>query len=124
MTVAQRSSAHDLIAAKGQAVTLTRQAAGAYDPATGAAAITTSTQAGKGVILPLSPMRKNGDSIVEGDQAMLLSGLNSAGAALTAPKVSDTVTDSNSKVWTLIGIEPLAPAGLSIIYDCVIRGVD
>lgn len=124
MTVAQRSSAHDLIAAKGQAVTLTRQAAGTYDPATGAAAITTSTQAGKGVILPLSPMRKNGDSIVEGDQAMLLSGLNAAGTALTAPKVSDTVTDSNSKVWTLIGIEPLAPAGLSIIYDCVIRGVD
>lgn len=124
MTVAQRSRAHDLIAAKGQAVTLTRRASGAYDPATGQAAITTTTQAGKGVILPLAPMRKNGDSIVEGDQQLLLSGLNAAGAALTAPKVNDTVTDKNSKVWTLIAIEPLSPAGLSIIFDCVIRGVD
>lgn len=121
MTVAQRSRAHDLIAAKGQAVTLTRRASGAYDPATGQAAITTTTQAGKGVILPLSAFAKAQGNIVEGDQQLLLSGLNASGAALTAPKVDDTVTDAGGTVWSLVAIEPLAPAGLSIIYDCVIR---
>lgn len=121
MTVAQRSRAHDMIAAKGQAVTLTRRTAGAYDPATGAAAITPTTQTGKGVILPLSAFRKTAGNIAEGDQQLLLSALKSDGTVLTDPKVDDTVTDANSDVWSLIAIEPLSPAGLDIIFDCVIR---
>lgn len=46
MTVAQRSTANRLIADKGQTVTLTRRASGAYNPATGTSAITTTTQTG------------------------------------------------------------------------------
>ena len=72
-----RTEAADMIADFGQAVTLTRRASGTYDPATGSAAITTSTQSGKGVILPLSAFRKSGDSIIEGDQQFLLSALTS-----------------------------------------------
>lgn len=123
MTVAQRLSAHAMIEAKGQAVTLTRRASGTYNPATGAASISTSTQTGKGVILPLAPYRKAGNTnIVAGDETLLLSGLNSAGAVLTAPKIDDSVTDANGKVYTLVAIEALAPAGLAILYDCVVRG--
>lgn len=121
MTVAQRLSAHSQIAAKGQTVTLTRRASGAYNTATGTAAITTTTQTGKGVILPLGGYRKGDGMIVAGDEMLLLSGLDSAGVALTEPGVNDLVTDANSGVYTLIAVDPLRPAGLPIIYQCVVR---
>lgn len=122
MTVAQRINADAMIAAKGQAVTLTRRASGAYNPATGTAAITTSTQTGKGVILPLAGYRKiDGTSVVAGDETLLLSGLNSAGSPLTAPIVGDYVTGIDGAAYALTVIDPLRPAGLSIMYDCVIR---
>lgn len=122
MTVAQRINADAMIAAKGQAVTLTRRASGAYNPATGTAAITTSTQTGKGVILPLAGYRKiDGTSVVAGDETLLLSGLNSAGSPLTAPIVGDYVTGTDGATYAMTVIDPLRPAGLSIMYDCVIR---
>lgn len=122
MTVAQRSRAADVIARKGQAITLTRMAAGAYNPATGTSPVTETEQAGKGVILPLSTFRKaNGANIVEGDQQLLLSALKADGSVLTIPHVNDVVTDANGADWTIIAIEPLSPAGLDILYDCVVR---
>ncbi len=122
MTALKRITANRMIAANGQTVTLTRRAAGAYNPATGsAAAITPTTQTGKGVILPLAPMRKNGDSIVEGDQQLLLSALTSTGGVLALPHVNDTVTLADASVLTIIAVEPLTPAGLDILYDCIVR---
>lgn len=110
-----------MLGSKGQAVVLTRRASGPYDPATGSSTITETTQGGRGVFLPLSPFRKSIGNIAEGDQQLLLSALTSAGAALSAPHVDDTVMDANSAVWSLISVDPLAPAGLDIIYDCVVR---
>lgn len=124
MTVAQRSRAHDMIDAKGQSVTLTRRTAGTYNPATGAAAITTSTQTGKGVILPLAAGLRHmgGTNIPLGAKQCLLSGLNTAGTALTAPKVDDTLTDANGDVYVISEVNPHEPAGLSIIHDLMIVG--
>lgn len=123
MTAAQRLSADRMIDAKGQAVTLTRRAAGAYNPATGAAAITPSTQTGKGVILPFGAgIRKRADSLVtQADRQCFLSGLNSAGAALTEPKVDDTLTDAGGNVYTITEVSPLEPAGLAIMYELTLR---
>ena len=121
MTVAQRLSADRMIEAKGLAVTLTRRAAGAYNPATGAASITTTTQSGKGVILPIVAGRNRpGESIVEADSQCILSGLTSAGAVLTAPRVGDRVTASGRE-YDVVAVEPLAPAGLDIIYTLGLR---
>ena len=124
MTTAQRATADRMIAAKGQTVTLTRRASGSYNPATGTAAITTTTQTGKGVILPLSAgLRKMaGTNIPAGSVQCLLSALNTAGATLTAPQIDDTLTDADSRVWTIIDIAPLEPAGLNILYDLTLRG--
>lgn len=123
MTVAQRSRAADLIGRKGQAVTLTRRSAGAYDPATGTASITTSTQTGKGVILPFAAgIRKSGNTTVTAaDRWCILSGLNTAGTALTEPKVDDTLTDAAGATYTITEVSPLEPAGLAIIYELTIR---
>jgi len=122
LTVAQRLSADGIIAAKGQTVTLTRRASGAYNPATGASAITETTHTGKGVILPLGGYRKvNGTSIVAGDEMLLLSGLDSDGVALVEPGVNDNI-DAGGKVYTVTVVDTLRPAGLPILFDCVVRG--
>lgn len=118
-----RTEAADMIADFGQAVTLTRRAAGAYDPATGSAPVTTTTQSGKGVILPLSALRKGGDNIIEGDAQLLLSALTAAGTVLTAPHVDDTVTLADASVVSIIAVDPLNPAGTNILFDCVVRSV-
>lgn len=118
----QRATANRLIAAKGQAVTLTRRAAGAYNPATGTAAITDTTQTGKGVILPLvlGFRKETGTNIPLGSVQCILSALGTS-AALTAPKVDDSLTDSTGKVWTVIEVSPLAPAGTALIYDLTMK---
>ena len=124
MTTAQRTTANRMISAKGQTVTLTRETSGAYNPATGTATITETTQTGKGVILPLAGYRRiDGASIVAGDETLLLSALNSAGAALTDPVPGDVLTlaDATTK-YTFVMVNPLRPAGLDIIFDTVVRG--
>jgi hypothetical protein len=121
VTAANRSTADRLIAAKGQAVTLTRRASGAYDPATGTATITTTIKAGKGVILPLTPYRKAMGNIVQGDRQLLLSAIATDGTIITVPHVDDTVTLADGTIASIIGVDPLSPAGLDILYDCLVR---
>lgn len=119
-----RATADRLIEAQGQSVTLTRRAGGSYDPATSSATVSTSTQSGKAVIIPFSAgLRKMaGTNIPAGDVQCLLSALKSDGTALSAPHVDDTLTDSNAKVWSIVAVSPLEPAGTALIYDLVMRG--
>jgi len=122
MTTAQRSAAYQMIAARGQTVTLTRKAGGAYDPATGTAPITETTQIGKGVILPLSGYRRfDGTSIVAGDETLLMAAQNTTGGAITDPVPGDAVTLGVAE-YTFVAVNPLRPAGLDIMFDCVVRG--
>ena len=122
MTAIQRSTANRLIADKGLTVTLTRQAAGPYDPATGTSAITTTTQTGKGVILPFAAGLRHlaGSTIAIGDKNLLLSAIGSNGAALTPPVLDDKVT-ANGVDYVITDIAPLSPAGLDIMFDCTVR---
>lgn len=123
MTVAQRSSAANMLAKKGQSMTLAYVGGGTYDPATGTTSGSAPASATvKGAILPLAPFKKAGNSnIVEGDQSLLLSAIDTSGNAITEPMVNGSVTDANAEPWTLIAVEPLAPAGLAILYDCIVR---
>jgi len=121
-----RADAADMLAEFGQAITLTRRFWGASDPATRSSAITETTQAGKGVILPLGSMMRRafsggGDNIIEGDQELLLSALTATGTVLTVPHVNDTITDANGDAWSIVTIDPLSPAGTAVLYDCVVR---
>lgn len=123
MTVLQRFRAAEMIARKGQAVTLTRRAAGAYNPATGTATITETTQQASAVIFPFGQgIRKRGDSTVTAaDRMCILSGLKTDGNALTEPKVDDKLTDAAGNAYTITEVSPLEPAGLVIIYELTIR---
>lgn len=123
MTTAQRASAYASIAAKGQTVVLTRTTEGAYDPATGSSSTSTSTQTGKGVILPLSAGVKylGGTNIPKGAKQCLLAGLGTDGVALALPHAGDKLTASGVD-YTVSEVSPLEPAGMPIIFDLTIVG--
>jgi hypothetical protein len=115
-----QATANRLLKGKGQEITLTRQTAGAYDPATGTAAVTTTTQTAYGAMFEYGDKNIDGVLIKEGDKQLLLSALNSAGTALVAPQLNDTVT-INTVVYTVVRIKPLSPAGTTVLFDCNIR---
>lgn len=123
MTVADRLSAATSIGEDGQTVTITRQSAGAYNPATGTAAVVETTQTAKAVIFPFGPGLRNqaGSSITADDMQCLLAALTTAGTVLSEPKVNDVLIDSNSARWTITEVSPLAPAGLTIMYELTVR---
>jgi hypothetical protein len=122
MTTAQRSTANRLIEAKGQTVTLTRRTLGAYNVSTGTASVSTTTETGKGVILPLAGYRKVGiGNIAPGDETLLLSALLSDGTAMTIPELGETITTADAIVREIVAVDPLRPDGAAIFYDCVVR---
>jgi hypothetical protein len=118
-----RSRAADMLADKGQTMTLAYVGGGTYNPATGTtsgSALPSATV--KGVILPLSPFAKQGNSnIVAGDQQCLLAAEDVSGNTISAPQVGGTVTDANGKAWAIIAVEPLSPAGTDVLHDLVVR---
>jgi hypothetical protein len=118
---ATRSRAAAMIARKGQAVTITVATPGSYDPATGSAAPSTTNVETFGAVLPLNPFRKNGTSIVEGDQQLLLSATKRDGTVMDRPPVNSIVTLANGDTATITAIDPLEPSGVALIFDAVIR---
>ena len=108
---------------KGQAITLTRQSTGTYNPATGTNAVTTSTQNCTGVVIEYDAKAIDGDLVRMGDKKLLLSPLNTAGTAITAPVPDEsTVTLADASVWTVKNVDTLDPAGTAILYTLQIRG--
>jgi hypothetical protein len=115
-----QATANRLLKGKGQSITLSRQTAGAYNVATGTAAVTVTTQTAYGAMFEYGDKNIDGVLIQEGDKQLLLSALNSAGTALVAPALNDTVT-INTVVYTVVRIKPLSPAGTTVLFDCNIR---
>lgn len=120
---ATRTRTYATLSRNGVSVTVTYDGAGTYDPATGANTVATSTATAKGVLLPFSQgLRKMGNTnIAMGDEQLLLSALSTSGAALTQPKVDDSVTISG-KSYKIVEVSPLKPDGATtILYDCTVR---
>jgi hypothetical protein len=115
-----QATANRLLKGKGQSITLSRQTAGAYNVSTGTASVTTTTQTAYGAMFEYGDKNIDGVLIKEGDKQLLLSALNSAGTALVAPQLNDTVT-INTVVYTVVRIKPLSPAGTTVLFDCNIR---
>lgn len=109
----------------GQAVTITTPFAGVYNPATGAVSTgSATTQAGSGVEEAYSAYSIDGVRVRAGDKKFLLSALNTAGGAITAPVADrDTLTLADGSEWTIKKVDPLAPAGTAIMFTLQLRGV-
>lgn len=108
-------TAQRLLASFGQTVTLSREAAGSYDPVTGE---TTGggeeTQTCKAALLPY----KDGDSLLEsgmvqiGDRKLLIE----AAGLSWPPDALTKLTDVNGQVWQVEKVRELAPAGIPVLY--------
>ena len=110
-----------LLVSKGQSVVLKHTVVGEYVPGSGVETSTT-TQYGTGAVTEWDSRQVDGTLIMIGDKRLLLSPLNTSGAALTAPVLGDTVTDAASKVYTLtVPLETLSPAGTPVLYTCNMR---
>lgn len=119
-----RSRAADLLADKGQTVTIAAETAASYSTVTSTVSSTPYAATAKAVILPLSPYRQQRDSNIRaGDEQMLLAALDTAGAALVAPPLNSIITlaDGSTK-YSLVAIDPLHPDGTNLLFDCVVRG--
>jgi len=120
------SVANKLLKERGQAITITRNTAGDYDPSTGAAAIITTTQNGWGAVFEYGMQQAGiynatGSLVKIGDKRLLLSPIDSTGTELTEPVVGDAVTLSDETVYTITQIKILNPAGIVVLYDINLR---
>lgn len=116
-----QATANKLLMGKGQTITLTYQGSASYNTSTGGATISTSTASVYGAVFEYGNKNIDGTLIKVGDKQLLLSALNTAGTAITAPVVNDTVT-INSVAYTITQVKTLSPAGTVVLYDCNIRG--
>lgn len=117
-----QKTANKLLLGKGQTVTITHVVPGVYDPATGGVTNTETTQTGTGAVIEWDARQIDGTLVRVGDRRLLLSPLNTAGAALTAPVLGDTVTDAAGVVYTLVApLKTVSPAGTAVLYDCNMR---
>lgn len=107
-----------LITKRGQAVTLTTKTAGAYDTATGATAITETTQIGYGVVTEYNTKDIDGTLIKADDLLLILA----ASGVTTKPVADKTKATLLSGVAYLVKhVLDIAPSGESIVYKLQLR---
>ncbi len=117
-----QKTANRLLIGKGQSVTLKHVIPGEYVPGEGIVN-TLSLQYGTGAITEWDTRQVDGTLILIGDKRLLLSPLNTAGGALTAPVLGDTVTDAAGVVYTLVApFKTISPAGTVVLFDVNLRG--
>ncbi len=122
--------AANAIAKYGQAVVITSNSAGAYNPANGTVSLTTGTQHGVGLIFDWGSENHpaegesvlNGTLIKVGDRKLILSPKDTVtGLNLTEPSIGDLAT-INGIVYTITNpIKPLNPGGTVVLIICNIR---
>ncbi len=114
-------TANEIIEEFGQAVTLTHVIPGAYDPTTGGVTNTTTTQTGTGAVVNWAARQIDGTLIRATDKRLLLSPLNTAGAALTAPVLGDTVSIGGVTYTLVEPLKEINPAGTVVLFDVNLR---
>ena len=116
------TTALKLIASKGQSVTWQRRTAGAYNPATGAAAVTTAEVTCTGLMLDYKDRTTAGvntDSqglVQRGDRKLLLAASGMPGTPL--PGDNFVV---GGETWSVVFTKPLNPGGVALLYECQVR---
>lgn len=101
----------------GQSVTINKKTTGAYDPATGTATVTASTQTGVGVVFDVNKKDIDNTLVLQGDKTLLLSQIG-----IDNINVNDSVT-IGTKTYNVTSVQDLNPAGTNVMYTCNIRGV-
>lgn len=108
---------------KGQAVTLKSQSNGAWDAATLTRTVTETSQITSGLEEAYRASQIDGTLIQAGDKKFILSALRSdlSTPLSPEPQTGDKLT-VGGRDWLIMAVEPLAPAGLSIMFTLQLRG--
>lgn len=106
-----------VLTTQGEPVTLTLPGSGTYDPTTATFSGTPTQVQTFGTLLPLDRGLTHipGTDIQSGDQQLLLAG------AIAQPPVGSTVQVAG-RPYTIMEVNPVAPGGLALYYDCIVRG--
>jgi hypothetical protein len=107
----------EMIAEEGQAVLLSITTADEYVPGSGVSGGTPVEVMTMGVLLPFSRgLRALPNSGIDSrDQQLLLAG------DIPKPTLSTTLAVGGD-VYSIIEVNPLAPKGVDLFYDCTVRG--
>ena len=109
------TTANELLAEFGQAVTIRVQTPGEYDPETATSAITTADTVGNGCVFDYGTHAIDGTLIIQGDKQLLLSPVG-----MPEPGI-DSLAIVSGVQWRITRVKATAPAGVPVIYDCNIR---
>jgi hypothetical protein len=101
----------------GMPMTLSTETAGVYDPATGVISNPTKVESPvSGLIMEYDSKDIDGSVIKIGDKKVLMT------ASDTTPEpTSDYTLTMGDKDWAVINCNPIAPAGLAIVYEVQVR---
>lgn len=114
---ATAAEAHALLSEFGQRVTLTKNSAGAYNPATGSATVTSVAQSTVGAVLEFADGVTNfaGALVTKDSKRVLLSTVG-----IDAPAVDDTIA-AGGKTYTVLQVKATRPAGVPVLYECMVQ---
>lgn len=99
----------------GQAVTVRNITTGSYDPATGAAAETTSDTAAYGALFDYAERYIDGTTIIAGDRRLLLQA-----EGITTPTSNSRII-IGSQTWQVIRVKETNPAGTAVLLELQLR---
>lgn len=120
-TTAARALAPIAQGGKGQVIIVRTRTSGAYNPATASAPAVDTDETGSGLTDGYAHRDRPGTQILAGDLRLLLSPLKIDGAPIAKPKVDATCILADGTGWTVVDVEPLAPAGMAILYTLHLR---
>lgn len=112
-----RATAERLLIGKGQRISLRKQTAGAYNPATGSTGITSSTYTGiPAAVVGYKNAEIDGTLILKGDKKVLL-----GADSLSVVPEKDDVLSIGGVDHSIKDVEHVAPGGVDVIYKIQAR---
>jgi hypothetical protein len=109
-----------LINEHGKNLTYTSKSAATYDPTTGGTTGSNTTKTVKGYFYNYSSSDITGTSIVIGDRRLVISIVDTSGAAIPAPKKGDTFAGEGDTV-VVVSAERIMSGANPVCYICQTR---
>lgn len=115
--LASQATAERLISAKGRAMTLRKRTTGSYSPSTGAATVTQTDTACRGIEVRHEVKSIEGTAIQAGDLRMLLG----AQSLTVEPDAGDQLIDADGRVMLIVAAKRVKPGAVNIVHIVWVR---
>lgn len=115
-SIAERDAAYQDIMADGMAVTFQRSVKGTHNSGTGVLTNTPTSYPTYGIVTDYKLRDIDGTLIKQGDRLLIMAATN----GMPEPNGDDNVV-INGVTWTVKNCNPVAPAGVPILYKIQVR---